>query len=684
MHLVRLLLLALILSSCTGAAALAETSATPIGKLIRPFSLQDPLGATHSLDEWSDAPAIVVVFFGTECPLAKLYGPRLEALAKKYADQGVQFVGIDANRQDSLNDIARYGNEHGIEFPLLKDAGNVVADQFGAVRTPEAFILDQNRIVRYWGRIDDQYGVGYARATVQRQDLAVALDEVLAGKPVSRPVTRPVGCIIGRVRKPRPDASVTYSRDVAPILNRHCVSCHREGEIGPFAMTSYDEIAGWAETIVETVEDGRMPPWHASPDHGSFLNDARLSDEEKATLAAWARAGAPEGDPADLPDPPEFVDGWQIPKPDMIIPMPESFTVPAKGVVPYKYFVVDPGFKEDKWVVAAEARPGNRAVVHHLILFFQPPGAKRFRGEDALFNSVASFAPGLPASTFPESQGLARRIPAGSKLIFQVHYTPIGTEQVDLSSAGLVFADPEDIRQEVKVDCALNFRFQIPPGADNHPVQADYRVQGPDRMLYAITPHMHLRGKAFQVTAIYPDGREEILLDVPRYDFNWQNTYILAEPRRLPDKTILRCVAHFDNSAGNVANPDPNATVGWGDQTWEEMMIGSFTMTIADQDLSQGRPQVRATGDGDYKVSFRYRPQEPVESVHLAGSFNDWSTEATPLEGPDDEGWYRATIALESGKHEYKFVVNGTEWRNDPGNPEFAGFYFNNVVWVRE
>lgn len=143
-------------------------------------------------------------------------------------------------------------------------------------------------------------------------------------------------------------------------------------------------------------------------------------------------------------------------------------------------------------------------------------------------------------------------------------------------------------------------------------------------------------------------------------------------------------MAHFDNSAGNVANPDPNATVGWGDQTWEEMMIGSFTMTIADQDLSQGRPQVQATGDGDYKVSFRYRPQEPVESVHLAGSFNDWSTEATPLEGPDDEGWYRATIALESGKHEYKFVVNGTEWRNDPGNPEFAGFYFNNVVWVRE
>ncbi|MFG0336290.1 MAG: redoxin domain-containing protein [Maioricimonas sp. JB049] len=684
MHLPRLLLLTVAASICAASAAVAETTSTPIGKLIRPFELQDGLGASHSLEEWSDAPAIVVVFFGTECPLAKLYGPRLAALAGKYAGQRVQFVGIDANRQDSLIDIARYGRAHGIGFPLLKDAGNVVADQFGAVRTPEAFVLDQNRIVRYWGRIDDQYGVGYARADVQRQDLAVALDEVLAGIEVSRPVTRPVGCIIGRVRRPKPDAEVTYTRDVAPILNRHCVSCHREGEIGPFAMTSYEEIAGWAETIVETVENGRMPPWHASPAHGDFLNDARLSEEEKQTLAAWAKAGAPQGDPADLPEPPQFVDGWQIPEPDMVIPMPASFKVPAKGVVPYRYFTVDPGFEEDKWVVAAEARPGNRAVVHHLILFFQPPGTDRFQGEDALFNSIASFAPGLPASTFPASRGLARRIPAGSKLIFQVHYTPVGTEQVDLSSAGLVFADPKDVKQEVKVDCALNFRFRIPPEAGNHRVQAEYRVQGPDRMLYAITPHMHLRGKSFHVTAVYPDEREEVLLDVPRYDFNWQNTYILAEPKLLPDGTVLRCVAHFDNSSGNVANPDPSATVGWGDQTWEEMMIGSFTMTIADQDLSMGRPQVRATGKNRFEATFRYRPEEPVESVHLAGEFNDWSMEATPFAGPDDDGWYRAKMLLAPGKYEYKFVVNGSEWKNDPGNPEFAGYYFNNVLWVRE
>jgi len=567
-------------------AVAAESAAASSGR-IADFTLNDHAGAKRSLAEWSDKPVLVVVFLGTECPLAKLYGQKLGEMEKTYAERGVQFIGINSNQQDTLQELAGYGTKFGVKFPLLKDAGAKVAEQFGATRTPEAFVLDRDRVIRYHGRIDDQYGVGSARNRATKTELVDAIEALLADKPVPVAATQPVGCLIGRRTPSDAKGGVTYAKDVAPILQNRCVSCHREGQIGPFTLTEYDDVVAWADMCLEVIDDGRMPPWGANPAHGEFANDARLTPEEKKVFHAWVDAGTPEGDPNDMPPPRQFVDGWRMPKPDAVYKMPEEYQVPANGTVPYKYFIWDPGFTEDKWVYGAEARPGNPEVVHHLILFYIPPGQEKPRPEDPLFNAIAAFAPGMPAVVGPEEYAL--RIPAGSKLAFQVHYTPNGKETTDLSEAAVVFSNPKKVQKEVRIAAALNFKFLIPPFHPNYPIAAEKKFKE-DTLLYTMTPHMHYRGKAFRFTAHYPDGTEEILLDVPRYDFNWQIIYLLKQPKLLPAGTVVKIEGHFDNSADNPLNPDPAQFVRWGDQTWDEMMLGSMTVSPANQDLQTDGP----------------------------------------------------------------------------------------------
>ncbi|HEY2839001.1 MAG TPA: redoxin domain-containing protein, partial [Pirellulales bacterium] len=373
-----------------------------IGRKIEAFSLRDHRDQTRELRDFADQKAIVVAFLGTECPLARMYGPRLAALAKELAPQGVAVVGVVSNVQDSAEDVERYVKDCEISFPVLLDADCKLADQFGATRTPEVFVLDAERVIRYRGRVDDQFGVGVKRPQIGRRDLAEAVTELLAGKPVSQAETEAAGCLIGRPKQVAADSSITYSKDIAPILNARCVICHREGEIGPFPLTSYEETIGWADTIVEVLDAGRMPPWFANPEHGKFLNDSRMSDKEKETFRAWAKNGCPPGDSADLPPAREFPEGWSIPKPDLVIPMrAKPYHVPATGVIGYQHFVADPGFTEDKWVVASEVRPGNRAVVHHVLIFLLGPGEsaamRMMSGELA-----GAYAPGAPPRLTPE------------------------------------------------------------------------------------------------------------------------------------------------------------------------------------------------------------------------------------------------------------------------------------------
>ncbi|MES1262076.1 MAG: thioredoxin family protein, partial [Acidobacteriota bacterium] len=509
---------AIVLIAGAATSAVAEEK-SPIGQKIESFKLQDYLGTAHELGEWSDRDVLVVAFLGTECPLAKMYGPRLAELAREYGAKGVGFIGIDANQQDSLTEMAQYARVHKIEFPFLKDPANAVADQFGAVRTPEVFVLDKQRIVRYRGRIDDQFGIGFTRAEPQRRDLAIAIDEVLAGKDVSKAESAAVGCHIGRANRRSPKGEITYAKDIAPLMQKHCVQCHRAGEIGPFTLTSHEDVVNWSSTIREVIEEKRMPPWHTEAAPGKFLNDRRISAADQKLLFDWMDNGMPAGNPADLPPPAKYSEGWQIRQPDLIAEMPQPYTIPAKGTVEYQYFPLDFTFDEDKWVVAAEARPGNPSVVHHLILLFVPPGGRQRPQESVLLNSLAIFAPGMPA--WQARPGTAKKIPAGSKLYFQAHYTPNGTETTDLSRAGLVFADESQIEKKVMSGAVVNQRFRIPPGDSNYSVEGNFRF-GREMQIVSLFPHMHLRGKAFRIEAISPEGQNELLLDVPRYDFNWQ------------------------------------------------------------------------------------------------------------------------------------------------------------------
>ncbi|MGD9647561.1 MAG: redoxin domain-containing protein [Pirellulales bacterium] len=635
-----------VLGSWTATAAESATGdaspeAAVLGRQIENFTLADYRGKEHSLADLADRKLVVLAFLGTECPLAKLYGPRLAELAEQYEPQGVAFLGVDSNRQDSVTEIAAYARLHGIEFPLLKDLSNRLADQAGAERTPEVFLLDENRKVRYHGRIDDQYGFssgsGYAKPMLARRDLADAIDDLLAGHEVRVASTPVAGCLIGRVLEVQSGATVTYSNQIARILQKHCIECHRPGEIAPFSLTAYDEVVGWAEMIEEVTRDRRMPPWHASPEFGHFKNDRRLSDDELDAITAWVKSGAPEGNPSDLPAPITFNEGWGISGPDMVVYMSEeSYQVPAEGTVEYQYFTVDPGFTEDKWVCASECRAGNRAVVHHIFVFVQPPGTEEvsemaearrdsratgevrpqgapdLSGRSGGVRLMSGTAPGVPP--FKQAKGMAFHVPAGSKLVFQMHYTPNGTEQFDRSCVGLNFCPPEEVTAAINMNMAINPVFTIPAGADNHEVESWHKFNR-DSLMLSLTPHMHLRGKSFRYELIYPDGRTETILDVPRYDFNWQLTYQLAEPLHVPAGTKLHCTAHFDNSEDNLANPDATQPVRWGDQTWEEMMIGWFAETSDLEADPNYDPRTRTAqferelADGKVKFSSRVEKQ---------------------------------------------------------------------------
>jgi peroxiredoxin len=588
----RTIALVLVLFSSTGMAGAAEKP-SPVGKKVSNFTSRDYRGAEKALADFADRKIVVLAFVGTECPVAKLYGPRLASLAKEYEPKGVAFIGVDSNQQDAISAITHFAKLSGINFPILKDVNNVVADQVGAVRTPEVVVLDDQRVIRYCGRIDDQYGVGFTRPKATQRDLGAALNELLAGKEVTRAVTQAEGCYIGRVRQEAKNGNITYAKDIASIFQNRCVGCHQPGEIGPFSLTNYDEVVGWADTIRDVVKYRRMPPWFADPKYGQFSNDCHLPEEERQLILKWIDNDAPRGDPNEIPKTKEALHGWRIPKPDVVLTMAKPFKIAAEGTIPYQFFAIDTGFTEDKWIQAAEVRPGCRQAVHHVLVFVQPPGRPNMgrSGRNGFISDwLVSSVPG--SSPMILAEGMAKRVPAGSRLLIQMHYTVTGKVEHDQTSIALVFADPKSVKQEVTTDMAVNPRFTIPPNNDNYKVEAA-KVFDQDTLLLTLMPHTHLRGRAFKYEATYPDGAKEVLLDVPNYDFNWQMTYVLAKPKLLPKGTELHCVAYYNNSKSNFSNPNPNATVRWGEQTWEEMMIGYFDGAPSKLNLA-GKPAVES------------------------------------------------------------------------------------------
>jgi len=573
----------------TGSAVLEKVA---IGAKLESFELMDFRGRTVRSDEFTNAPALAIVFLGTECPLAKLYALRINQLEEQYRESGVVFLAVDPNVQDSLEMMSAFARRHNMEIPFLKDPSQQLALALGATRTPEICLLDRDRKLVYRGRIDDQWGIGYTREEPQATEFKDALDAVLEGGAVKVAEVAAPGCLIGRRRPTESTGEVTYANQIARIVQNRCLECHRDGEIGPMDFTKYEDVAAWSDMMLEVISDRRMPPWHADPKHGHFKNDRSLSEEEIEQFRLWVESGNPLGELSQLPEPLVYTQGWQLPRePDLVIPVSsEPFKVPAKGVVQYQHFTYKLDLKEDKWVKAAEVRPGNRAVVHHVLVFDRPKGSQGGIMPHRSF--LVGFVPGARVSPYPD--GMAKRLPAGSELVFQVHYTPIGTEQLDQSQLGLVFVDdPSTLTHEVQTTSVVDFLFQIPPGADNHASTAELQTPLPECELLALNPHMHLRGKSFRFTAIYPDKRREILLDVPDYDFNWQTDYQLTERLKLPAGTSILGEATFDNSEHNLNNPDPTKWVSFGEQTWDEMMIGYFHVAIPiDPDTGRAKASV--------------------------------------------------------------------------------------------
>jgi peroxiredoxin len=586
-----------------------------VGERVEDFTLTDAVsGRPVSLYEFRGKKAGVIVFTGTDCPVGDLYMPRLVELAKAYEPKGVVFLAINANDSEPADAVAAHAKRFGLTIPVLKDPGHAVADALQARRTCEALVLDGRATIRYRGAIDDQYGYGTRKAEAKNQFLTAALDAVIEGREVSTAATSVVGCPIEglpvdtlagkltRLQRVRPVSeeqarlrdeeegatpdvgAVTYADNVAAVLQAKCQNCHRPGQVAPFSLLTYDDAKRWAGSILEVVDDRRMPPWHADPRYGHFANDRRLTATERATLLAWVDQGSPPGDLAKAPAPRAFPEGWSIGTPDIIFELPEPYTIKPEGFLNYQRFRVPTNFKEDVWVQAAEARPTDRSVVHHIIVYVLPDPSQPF-----MRMHLCGYAPGDMPSTYP--QGVAKRIPAGSVLEFEMHYTPIGRVKVDRSSVGLVLAKEMPEREAFTRPIAFD-RFRIPPGAEAHEVKADWNVKS-DTKLLAFMPHMHLRGKDFLYRAYFPDRPTEpvTLLSVPAYDFGWQSYYTLKEPLLLPAGTRVECIAHFDNSESNPANPDPKATVTWGDQTYQEMMIG-YVDVVPDRPIQKPEPRV--------------------------------------------------------------------------------------------
>jgi peroxiredoxin len=558
-------------------AAVALLLATPVkasppapGAVVPEFSLNDIHRRARSLGDFNDKRAIVVVFLDTECPVSNLYVLTLIGMHKQFAGKGVQFLAINASGQDSFVSVSAHAQERNVPFPVLKDFDQKVARSFGATRTPEAFLLDAQRVIRYHGRIDDQYGTGLRREKATQHHLQEAIEELLAGKPIGTSQTETSGCLIEGSEKSRPGVEATYAKHVAAILQKHCQGCHRPGEVAPFSLLSYEDARQRSRRIREAVLEQRMPPWHADPRFGKFSNDRRLSDEERDTLIGWIDSGARRGNDKDLPSPLKFVDGWQIGAPERVITMKKEFRVPATGVLDYQRFLVDPEFKQDVWVQAAECRPGNRRVVHHILVYILAPGVLEPYAPDGTAATLVGWAPGdMPARYSP---GTARRVAAGSKLLFEVHYTPDGTEQTDRSSVGIIFAK-QPPASSVETNILANMFINIPPRAPDYKGQMTFTFRD-DATLLSFMPHMHLRGTSARYDLAYPDGKSETLLSVPDYDFNWQSVYRFANPLHVPKGSKLTWTAHWDNSADNPRNPDPAKTVHWGLQTWDEMQNG--------------------------------------------------------------------------------------------------------------
>jgi hypothetical protein len=551
--------------------------------------LHDARGADHDVpQQLASARAAVLVFVGTECPLTRAYLPTLGLLYDAYASRGIAFFAVYSNAQDGEGSIAGHASRYGLRFPAVKDVHNELADALAASTTPEAFVVDPQGEVLYRGLIDDQYGIAYHNIQARQWYLAAALDDLIAGRPVAQASTRPQGCSISRERSAPATGEVTYARDVAPILKRRCVGCHAPGRMGPMPLVTYEDAFAWSATIAAQVSSQRMPPWGAQGPRGAFANDPRLEEDESRTLLKWVDEGGPRGEPANADaqqQPGATAAGTNAeaptPEPEMIVAMSHPVDVKATGFMDYQYEWSDQTFDRDVWVRAVKTIPGAPDVVHHIVVLavfpqdLKPGMTKKKPTEDTPGRTLSVYT--TPMSDLNLPPGYARKIPKGSRVYFQIHYSPNGAARRDQSRVGLYL---ERSPQHRVIDVlAINVGIDIPPFSPNHEEKAVLKMPVSGEVL-GLFPHTHLRGKDFRYELARPDGTKDTILWVPRYDFQLSEFYRFEKPLRFEKGSVFECTAHYDNSVANHSNPDPSREVKWGGQTFEEMLIGFADVTL--------------------------------------------------------------------------------------------------------
>jgi peroxiredoxin len=553
-------------------------SETNAGRMMPDLRITDIDGHSSSLKALAAKhKALAVAFTSPTCPLSAKLMPTLAAIEQEFTGSGVAFLYVNPTASDTLTSIRDAMERHGLKGAVVHDKELAVASALDASSTTEAFVIDAAGTLIYRGAVDDQYGLGYAHDAPRNEWLRDALRAAIAGQRPRIVATTAPGCDIALpdTKSPASSAEVTWHGRVSRILQANCQECHRKDGIAPFPLERMEDAVSHAGMIKKTVTKGIMPPWFAVPEegvsHSPFANDRSLTSSDRADLLAWLDRGRPAGDPAEAPLPRQWPDAqWAIGKPDAIYELPRTVEVKATGKMGYVNLQVETGLAEDRWVQAIEVLPTARAQVHHVLVFTMVPdkdGKRRVRDGNNFF---AAYVPGSNILQYPA--GYAKRLPKGAVLHFQLHYTPTGTATQDRTRLGVVFAK-EPPRYEVQVAAAGNHLIRIPPGAENHQEKGILPVAFNAQIL-AFMPHMHVRGKSFRFELVGPDNSRRTLLDVPRYDFNWQLLYRLAEPLMAPMGSRIEATAVFDNSANNPANPDPAKTVRWGEQTDDEMLLG--------------------------------------------------------------------------------------------------------------
>ena len=554
-----------------------------VGMRVDDFQLLDHMGVAHRLFYYSDAPAIVVMTQGNGCPIVRNAVPAYRQVRDNYQEQGVKFFLLNSNLQDNKTTIAKEVADFGFDIPVLVDENQLVGESLNVTRTAEVFVIDpKSRKIVYHGPVDDRLTYQNQKAKAEFSYLSDALDAVIAGETVKISQVDAPGCIVNfpeRDNKER-HTNISYHDTIAPILEERCVECHQIGGIGPWAMTSYDMIKGFSPMIREVIRTDRMPPWHSDPNIGSFLHDRSLTSNEIKTLVHWIEAGSPRGEGYDpLADPRESLPDWPLGVPDLILTVP-SFDVPATGVVDYQRpYVVNP-LEEGKWLRASTVKVGSRESVHHVLTGYLKEIPKSGQSNEVRWGaSVGGYAVG--AESMIAREGLGTYIPAGGAIGLQMHYTPFGREVTDTTQIGLYFYDkrpPRMLRNSVIMD----FSIEIPPEKANH-AETAYLEFPKDAELFYAFPHAHYRGQSSTLAIRYPDGREEMILSLPKYDFNWQRAYEFKDPIKVPAGAKLIARYTYDNSTQNAANPDPSKKIVWGDQSFEEMLYTAISYRWTDE-----------------------------------------------------------------------------------------------------